>query len=81
MLDLQNPIDVVLSPFEVALLDLQGKEVGRPVADLLGGAVRDRVPFSAYLFYKWAGHPGRCRGLLGRGTRSSGDRRASPVDD
>ncbi len=31
---------------------------GRPVADLLGGAVRDSVPFSAYLFYKWAGHPG-----------------------
>jgi glucarate dehydratase len=28
------------------------------VSDLLGGAVRDRVPFSAYLFYKWAGHPG-----------------------
>ena len=29
-----------------------------PVSDLLGGAVRDRVPFSGYLFYKWAGHPG-----------------------
>ncbi|MET7283154.1 glucarate dehydratase family protein [Kribbella sp. NPDC005582] len=58
MLNLQDPVDVVLSPFEVALLDLQGKEVGRPVTDLLGGAVRDAVPFSAYLFYKWAAHPG-----------------------
>ncbi len=29
-----------------------------PVSDLLGGAVRERVPFSGYLFYKWAGHPG-----------------------
>lgn len=48
----------VFSPFEVACLDAQGKAVGRPVADLLGGAVRDEVPFSAYLFYKWAGHPG-----------------------
>jgi len=48
----------VMSPFEVALLDIQGKAVGRPVHDLLGGKVRDRVPFSAYLFYKWAGHPG-----------------------
>jgi glucarate dehydratase len=50
--------DRVLAPFEVACLDLQGKVVGRPVSDLLGGAVRDRVDYSAYLFYKWAGHPG-----------------------
>ncbi|WP_457030643.1 glucarate dehydratase family protein [Kitasatospora sp. P5_F3] len=48
----------VLSPFEVACLDLQGQIVGRPVVDLLGGRVRDEVPYSAYLFYKWAGHPG-----------------------
>jgi glucarate dehydratase len=51
-------LDRVLSPFEVAALDVQGKLLGRPVSDLLGGAVRDAVPFSAYLFYKWAGHPG-----------------------
>ncbi|MHB2027888.1 MAG: glucarate dehydratase family protein [Acidimicrobiales bacterium] len=44
--------------FEVACLDLQGKVLDRPVSDLLGGAVRERVPYSAYLFYKWAGHPG-----------------------
>lgn len=50
--------DRVLSPFEVACLDIQGKAIGRPVSDLLGGAVRDRVEYSAYLFYKWAGHPG-----------------------
>jgi glucarate dehydratase len=50
--------DPVFSPFEVACLDIQGKAIGRPVADLLGGAVRDAVPFSAYLFYKWAAHPG-----------------------
>ena len=29
------------------------------MCDLLGGAVRERVPFSAYLFYKWAAHPGQ----------------------
>ena len=52
------PVDRVFSPFEVACLDIQGKAAGRPVADLLGGAVRDEVPFSAYLFYKWAAHPG-----------------------
>ena len=46
----------VISAFEVAMLDLQGQLVGAPVVDLLGGAARDRVPFSAYLFYKYAEH-------------------------
>jgi glucarate dehydratase len=50
-------VDRVFSPFEVACLDIQGKHQGRPVVDLLGGKVRDAVPYSAYLFYKWAGHP------------------------
>jgi glucarate dehydratase len=53
-----NTVDRVLSPFEVACMDIQGKAIGRPVSDLLGGAVRDRVDYSAYLFYKWAAHPG-----------------------
>lgn len=48
----------VYSSFEIACLDVQGKLLGRPVSDLLGGAVRTRVPYSAYLFYKWAAHPG-----------------------
>jgi glucarate dehydratase len=51
--------DRVLSPFEVAAFDLLGQALGRPVSDLLGGAVRDAIPFSGYLFYKWAGHPGQ----------------------
>jgi glucarate dehydratase len=50
--------DPVFAPFEVACLDIQARAADRPVADLLGGAVRDEVPFSAYLFYKWAAHPG-----------------------
>ncbi|MEV5844891.1 glucarate dehydratase family protein [Streptomyces sp. NPDC051985] len=45
------------SAVEVACLDAQGKLLGRPVSDLLGGAVRESVPFAAYLFYKWAEHP------------------------
>ena len=44
--------------FEVAFLDLQGQLLQRPLVDLLGGAVRDRVPYSAYLFYKLARHQG-----------------------
>jgi glucarate dehydratase len=51
--------DRVLSPFDVAALDIQGKLLGVPVSALLGGAVREAVPFSGYLFYKWAGHPGQ----------------------
>ena len=58
MLDVGSAVDTVHSPFEVACLDLQGRAAGVPVSDLLGGAVRNRVPFSGYLFYKWAGHPG-----------------------
>ncbi len=46
----------VISAFEVAMLDLQGQLAGAPIVDLLGGAARDRVPYSAYLFYKYAGH-------------------------
>jgi glucarate dehydratase len=46
----------VVSAFEVAMLDLQGQMANAPVADLLGGAARKAVPFSAYLFYKFAEH-------------------------
>jgi glucarate dehydratase len=45
----------VYAPIEVACLDLIGKATGRPVCDLLGGRVRDRVEFAAYLFFKYAG--------------------------
>ncbi|MBY6685192.1 glucarate dehydratase [Rhodococcus sp. BP-149] len=58
MITTASTTDRVYSPFEVACLDIQGKRLGRPVSDLLGGLVRTAVPFSAYLFYKWAGHPG-----------------------
>jgi glucarate dehydratase len=58
MITSSSTADRVFSPFEVACLDIQGKAAGLPVSDLLGGAVRETVPFSAYLFYKWAGHPG-----------------------
>lgn len=48
----------VFSAVEVACHDLIGKAVGRPVCDLLGGRVRGRVDFSAYLFYKHEGAGG-----------------------
>ncbi|MEX0885229.1 MAG: enolase C-terminal domain-like protein [Phycisphaeraceae bacterium] len=46
------------SAVDVACYDIMGKAVGRPVVDLLGGPVRERVPFSAYLFYKHEGAGG-----------------------
>jgi glucarate dehydratase len=58
MITSASAVDQVFSPFEVACLDVQGHATKRPVSDLLGGAVRAAVPFSAYLFYKWAAHPG-----------------------
>lgn len=52
-----STVDRVYSPFEVAALDIQGHTYNVPVHALLGGAIRDRVDFSGYLFYKWGGHP------------------------
>ena len=51
--------DKVISAMEVAMLDLQGQILSMPVCDLLGGAVRAEVPYSAYLFYKYAEHADR----------------------
>ncbi len=41
---------------EPALADLCARREGVPLAVWLGGQVRDRVPYSAYLFYKFAEH-------------------------
>ena len=57
----ENPVDAsrrTYAAIEVGCLDLIGKTVGKPVCDLIGGRVRDRVPFSAYPFYKHAGGGG-----------------------
>ncbi|MDQ3694435.1 MAG: glucarate dehydratase [Chloroflexota bacterium] len=48
----------IFSALEVAALDLAGQALGVPVCELLGGRARDRVPFCAYLFYKYAGGGG-----------------------
>jgi glucarate dehydratase len=57
----ENPLDQTTRTYaaiEVGCLDLIGKSVGRPVCDLIGGRVRDRVTFSAYPFFKHAGGGG-----------------------
>ncbi|WP_371155839.1 enolase C-terminal domain-like protein [Jannaschia sp. 2305UL9-9] len=54
MLADHQKVDVAYSAWEMALLDIQGKAIGRPVSDLLGGAVRGQIGFGAYLFFKFA---------------------------
>lgn len=48
-----NLVNSAFSAFEVAFLDLQARTLGIPLVELLGGAVRNKVAYSAYLFYKW----------------------------
>ncbi len=43
----------IFAPIEMALLDIQGQGVARPVYELLGGKFRDPIPFAAYLFYRY----------------------------
>ncbi len=44
---------------EFACLDIQGQALGKRVCDLIGGRVREEVPFSAYLFYRYANDAGQ----------------------
>jgi glucarate dehydratase len=43
---------------EFAILDIQGKALNKPICDLIGGRVRNEIPFSAYLFYRYANDAG-----------------------
>ncbi|WP_051360179.1 enolase C-terminal domain-like protein [Adhaeribacter aquaticus] len=52
-------LSTVFGAVEVACLDIMGKITGRPVVDLLGGKMREQVPFAAYLFYKYEGAGGK----------------------
>lgn len=54
----QRKVVHIFSALEVACLDIIGKLTDRPVVDLLGGLHRDRVPYAAYLFYKYEGAGG-----------------------
>jgi glucarate dehydratase len=55
----QRSLVQVESALDVACLDVAGKAFGVPVATLLGGVLRERVPYSAYLFYKYEGAGGQ----------------------
>lgn len=50
---LYNNRTQVLAALEFACLDLLGQAWGVPVCDILGGRLRDRVPFAAYCFWRY----------------------------
>ncbi|TDE09927.1 enolase C-terminal domain-like protein [Jiangella asiatica] len=50
---LYNNRTQLLAALEFACLDICGKALGVPVYQLLGGKVRDRVPFASYLFFRY----------------------------
>ncbi len=52
---------------EMACLDAAGKKLGIRACDLLGGALRERVPFASYIFYRFANED------TGRGGETSPD--------
>ncbi|GAA4696660.1 enolase C-terminal domain-like protein [Phytohabitans rumicis] len=51
---LYNNRTQLLAAIEFACLDLIGQHLDVPVYDLLGGKLRDRVPFASYLFFRLA---------------------------
>jgi glucarate dehydratase len=55
---LYNNRTQILAALEFACLDILGQKWGVPVSDILGGRLRDRVPFASYLFFRYAGANG-----------------------
>jgi glucarate dehydratase len=53
---LYNNRTQLLAALEFACLDLLGQKWGAPVSEILGGRLRDRVPFASYLFFRYP-HP------------------------
>ena len=50
---LYNQRTQLLAALEFACLDLLGQEWGVPVSEILGGRLRDHVPFASYLFFRY----------------------------
>jgi glucarate dehydratase len=51
---LYNNRTQILAALEFACLDLIGQKWGVPVHQILGGKLRDEVPFASYLFFRYA---------------------------
>lgn len=55
---LYNNRTQIAAALEFACLDLLGQRWGAPVSEILGGRLRERVPFASYLFFRYP-HPKR----------------------
>ena len=67
---LYNNRTQMLAALEFACLDILGQKWGVPVCDILGGRLRDRVPFASYLFFRYP-NEGRRAARCARSTSSS----------
>src|SRR5215204_2356978 len=50
---LYNNRTQMLAALEFACLDILGQRWGVPVSEILGGRLRERVPFASYLFFRY----------------------------
>lgn len=50
---LYNNRTQMLAAIEFACLDILGQKWGVPVSEILGGRLRERVPFASYLFFRY----------------------------
>jgi len=51
---LYNNRTQILAALEFACLDIIGQSWGVPVSEILGGRLRERIPFASYLFFRYA---------------------------
>lgn len=58
---LYNNRTQILAALEFACLDILGQAWGVPVSEILGGRLRDHVPFASYCFFRYS-HPGTGEG-------------------
>ena len=58
---LYNNRTQMLAAIEFACLDILGQKWGVPVSEILGGRLRDRVPFASYLFFRYPNDAGEVR--------------------
>jgi glucarate dehydratase len=55
---LYNNRTQILAALEFACLDILGQKWGVPVSEILGGRLRERVPFASYLFFRYPDQAG-----------------------
>jgi glucarate dehydratase len=83
---LYNNRTQMLAALEFACLDILGQAWGVPVSEILGGRLRDHVPFASYLFFRYAnaadgsGEVRTCEQLVAQAKALSADRSPGAFD-